>query len=237
MCSSSKSKLKETPGLFSTQIAAGGQLECIPDRSRDIQSSIRKGLHSIQPWHHCRTMPPRDAEGDLRAQDNLARSRDDVVGAPLSCAIKFARRTNSHSAPRFPLARCTTRRESPPGFGTFRIVREPSFRKDLQMRSLAFAVAIGSMALLTSGSAGALPAAFVDSPAAAEANLLLVRDGCGRGMRFSNRLQACVEEFDRGPRRGPPPPFYVAPPPPRVIVPVCPPGQRFSNSRRACVWR
>ena len=113
------------------------------------------------------------------------------------------------------------------------------------MRSLALAVAIGSMALLTSGNAGALPVGLVESTAGVEANLLLVRDGCGRGMRFSNRLQACVEDFDGG-RRGPPPPppYYYGggdyrrppPPPPRIFIPACPPGQRFSNSRQACVW-
>jgi hypothetical protein len=107
------------------------------------------------------------------------------------------------------------------------------------MRLLAFFVAIVAMALLSSGSAGALPVVSVESVAAIESNVLLVRDGCGRGMRFSNRLQACVADFDRG---GPPPPRYYGErdyyrgPPPRVIIPQCPPGQRFSNSRQACVW-
>jgi hypothetical protein len=41
-------------------------------------------------------------------------------------------------------------------------------------------------------------------------------------MRFSNRRQACVEDFDRDP-------------PPRVVAPGCPRGTRFSNSRQACV--
>jgi hypothetical protein len=106
------------------------------------------------------------------------------------------------------------------------------------MRSLAFAVAIGSMAFLTSGNAGALPLAPVESAAAVESNLLLVRDGCGRGFRYSHRAGGCVEDF-----RGPPPAVYIrpAPPPPIFIRPAprvvgCPPGQRFSNSRQACVW-
>jgi hypothetical protein len=106
------------------------------------------------------------------------------------------------------------------------------------MRLLAFFVAIVAMALLSSGSVGALPVGSVDSVAAIESNMLLVRDGCGRGMRFSNRLQACVVDYDRG---GPPPRYYgerdyYRGPPPRVIIPQCPPGQRFSNSRQACVW-
>jgi hypothetical protein len=102
------------------------------------------------------------------------------------------------------------------------------------MRSLAFAVAVGSMTLLSSGSAGALPVLSGESAASAvESNLLLVRDGCGRGMRYSNRRGGCVPD-DYG--RGPPPPPYYAPPPPRLVIPVCPPGQRFSNRRQACVW-
>ena len=121
---------------------------------------------------------------------------------------------------------------------TFAAVSLPSFQKELQMRSLAYAVAIGSMALLTSGSAGALPNAPGESAFGVASNLLLVRDGCGRGMRFSNRMQACVEEFDRGP---PPPRFSddfrrPPPPPPRVFIPPCPPGQRYSSYRQACVW-
>jgi hypothetical protein len=126
---------------------------------------------------------------------------------------------------------------------TIRIVRQPSFQKEsLQMRSLAFAVAIGAMALLPSGNAGALPGALVESAVAVESNLLLVRDGCGRGFRWSNRRQACVEDFQGPPpavyiRPAPPPPVYIRPaPPPPVYRPACPPGMRFSNSRQACVW-
>ena len=105
------------------------------------------------------------------------------------------------------------------------------------MRSLAVFVAIAATALLSSGSAGALPVVSVESVAAIESNMLLVRDGCGRGMRFSNRLQACVADYDRGPPRyyGERD-YYRGGPPPRVIIPQCPPGQRFSNSRQACVW-
>lgn len=109
------------------------------------------------------------------------------------------------------------------------------------MRSLAFAVAVGFAALLGSGSAGALPVGPASAPAvsAAEGDLLLVRDGCGRGYRYSSRRGGCVPDFDRGP----PPPRYYAPAPaivlpvPRVVIPACPPGQRYSNSRRMCVWR
>ena len=104
------------------------------------------------------------------------------------------------------------------------------------MRPLAYAIAIGSMALLTSSNVGALPRASVESATGVETNLLLVRDGCGPGMRYSYRRDACVEDFDRGP---PPPRYYndYRAPPPRVFVPPpCPPGQRYSNYRQACVW-
>src|SRR4029453_10444382 len=99
------------------------------------------------------------------------------------------------------------------------------------MRSLAFLAAIGSMALVSSSSAGALPVVSAESVAAIESNMLLVRDGCGRGMRFSNRVAAWAPDSARGP---PPPPYYYGErdyrrgPPPRVVIPACPPGQRFS---------
>ena len=117
------------------------------------------------------------------------------------------------------------------------------------MRPLVTAVAIGSMSLLAFNNAVAVPVAPVDGAALAP-SLVLVRDGCGRGMRFSNRLQACVEDFDDGYRQvlppryygedGPPPRYYrddvYRRPPPAPILPTCPPGQRFSYSRQACVW-
>src|SRR5438128_5896348 len=116
------------------------------------------------------------------------------------------------------------------------------------MRPLTFAAVVGSIALLTCGNAGALPGASVKGATDAS-KLLLVRDGCGRGMRFSNRMQACVEDIEDGYRQGPPlrydqgPPlrYYQDPPlrydgeenyrrapPPQPIIPACPPGQRFS---------
>jgi hypothetical protein len=59
------------------------------------------------------------------------------------------------------------------------------------MRSLAFAAAIGAMALLPSGSAGAFPIA-PGVGASVESNVLEVRDGCGPGMRWSNGRGMCV---------------------------------------------
>src|SRR5262245_13104113 len=119
---------------------------------------------------------------------------------------------------------------------------------ETKMRSLAFALAISTMALLPSGSAGALPLAPAAS-SGVEPEVLLVRDGCGRGMRWSNRMQACVQDFGPGPRYyDDSPDTYVRPVnpprvvvvPPRMVVPprvvTCPPGQRWSNGRGTCVW-
>lgn len=97
------------------------------------------------------------------------------------------------------------------------------------MRSVVFAAAVSAVALMSSGPAGALPLAPVES-SAVESNLLLVRDGCGPGMRYSHRMQACVRDF------GPPPPYGYRPPPPPPPRPICPPGMRFSYRAQACVW-
>ena len=85
----------------------------------------------------------------------------------------------------------------------------------------ALVLAVGVFALLA-GPADAAPLTFSKSAISQsdETVLTLVRDGCGRGMRFSNRLQACVEAFGGGPR---------------FVEPGCPRGMRFSNSRQACV--
>ena len=113
------------------------------------------------------------------------------------------------------------------------------------MRSTAFAIAIGAMALLPFGNAGAFPLAPVESAAAVDSSLLLVRDGCGRGFRYSYRAGGCVRDYAPPPpvyvRPAPPayvaPPVYVRPaPPPPVYRPACPPGQRWSNRMGGCVW-
>lgn len=115
------------------------------------------------------------------------------------------------------------------------------------MLLIAFAVAAAGLSALVSSDAVAAPLA-VAKPAAVESHTLLVRDGCGRGMRFSNSRQACVEDFGEGrgdygegPRgygdrpRGPGygDGYRDAP---RVMVPDCGRGMRYSNSRQACVY-
>ena len=74
-----------------------------------------------------------------------------------------------------------------------------------------FAIEANAAALMTKGA--------ITQSATQDSDLLLVRDGCGRGMRFSNSRQRCVEDFGGGPR----------------VEPGCPRGMRFSNSRGRCV--
>jgi hypothetical protein len=92
--------------------------------------------------------------------------------------------------------------------------------------ALALIVAIVGTFLLATGSADAAPLALgkgaIVQSDALESDVTLVRDGCGRGMRWSQRRQACVEDFGGGP-------------PPVVVQPACRPGWRWSNSRGGCV--
>jgi len=91
--------------------------------------------------------------------------------------------------------------------------------------SLALIIAIGAAFLLHAGRADAAPLGLAKSAivqsGAQDSDLTLVRDGCGRGMRFSNSRQRCVEDFNGGGGR--------------YVEPGCPRGMRFSNSRQACV--
>ena len=97
-------------------------------------------------------------------------------------------------------------------------------RRTIRSTTLA-ALALPILAMLLMASdAGAVPLGLgkgaINELSAHESTVILVRDGCGRGMRFSNRRQMCVEDFDRGPR---------------FVAPGCPRGMRFSNSRGRCV--
>lgn len=65
-------------------------------------------------------------------------------------------------------------------------------------KNLSTAALVGGMSLVVSLSAQALPLA--PSPVSViEDSITLVRDGCGPGMRFSNRRGACVPDYG-GPR-------------------------------------
>lgn len=92
---------------------------------------------------------------------------------------------------------------------------------------------IAAATLVFSDDARALPASGA-AHGLVESRTLLVRDGCGRGMRYSNRRDTCVEDFDRdrGFDRGRG--FRDAPR--RNFRDECGRGMRFSNSRQRCVF-
>jgi hypothetical protein len=96
------------------------------------------------------------------------------------------------------------------------------------LKTLTFAVALGAMTALFSAGASALPATPVLTQDAG-IDVTLVRDGCGRGQRFSSSRGRCVDSDrgfrgrDRDFRRG------------RSSRDDCRRGWRFSNRRGRCV--
>jgi hypothetical protein len=62
------------------------------------------------------------------------------------------------------------------------------------LKSIKIAVAIGAIATLFAVAASAQPLAAVKSQPAVASKLTLVRDGCGRGRHFSDRLDRCVDD-------------------------------------------
>jgi hypothetical protein len=101
------------------------------------------------------------------------------------------------------------------------------------LKALAFTAALGAIAALSIADAGALPLA-PSKPALENADLSLVRDGCGRGMRYSRRAGGCVP-IDGAVVVAPRvvAPMVVAP---AIIAPrACPWGYRWSNRFQQCV--
>ena len=107
-------------------------------------------------------------------------------------------------------------------------------------RMLMVAAAVGALGALVTFEAGAMPLSPVEQGFGVS-DLMLVRDGCGRGMRFSERRQRCVPDVEREiavcPRG-----FSWSDGRQRCVPEVrvqegCPPGYRFSDSRQACVPR
>lgn len=109
-------------------------------------------------------------------------------------------------------------------------------------RMLVMTAAVGVLSAFGAFGAGAMPFSPVQHGFTVD-DTLLVRDGCGRGMRFSERRGRCVPDEDRDVRvcpRG----FRWSErrercvPEERERVRVdCPPGFRFSESRQICVPR
>ncbi len=99
------------------------------------------------------------------------------------------------------------------------------------LKTLALTVAMGAMTVLSTADAGALP--LIQSKQTIEnADLSPVRDGCGRGMRYSRRAGGCVPDGPVviAPRVYAPAPIIVAP-----AVRGCPWGTRWSNRFQQCV--
>lgn len=72
---------------------------------------------------------------------------------------------------------------------------------EITRATLALTIAIGGFSLLISGSANARPLGSATSAIAQDAHdngFMLVRDGCGRGMRFSNSRGRCVPQSGGG---------------------------------------
>jgi hypothetical protein len=106
-------------------------------------------------------------------------------------------------------------------------------------RMLVMTAAVGVLSAFVAFDAGAMP--FFPVQGFTADDTVLVRDGCGRGMRFSERRGRCVPDEDREARvcpRG----FRWSERrercvPDEVVREACPPGFRFSESRQTCVPR
>lgn len=102
--------------------------------------------------------------------------------------------------------------------------------------SEARCLAAGAVALLGAAATAQAAPLVPGKSQGVETHALQVRDGCGRGMRFSERRGGCVEDFDGGPRgyyedRGPPPPppMYDRRPPPPEYDRRPPPPPEYSR--------
>lgn len=65
------------------------------------------------------------------------------------------------------------------------------------LKTLALTIAIGAGSALLAPVAGALPLSQDKAGAAASDTVLLVREGCGPGRQWSNRLRRCVTDSSR----------------------------------------
>ncbi len=98
------------------------------------------------------------------------------------------------------------------------------------LKTTTFTIAIAAMSALFALDASALPLAAAKQQAAVESQLTLVRDGCGRGMRFSNHRDDCVVDRHSRSRRD----FRSRH---HFVSDECRRGWRFSNSRQRCVQK
>ena len=64
------------------------------------------------------------------------------------------------------------------------------------LKTIAFALALGAATTLPVADAGALPLAQAKQTTGGS-DLTLVREGCGRGFQFSERIGRCVKDSPR----------------------------------------
>jgi hypothetical protein len=62
------------------------------------------------------------------------------------------------------------------------------------LKTIALTAALGAAAALMPAGAGAMPLAQDKAGIAASDTVLLVREGCGRGMQWSERRRRCVPD-------------------------------------------
>ena len=65
------------------------------------------------------------------------------------------------------------------------------------LKTIAFAAAIGAAAALIPASAGAMPLAQDKAGIGSSDTVLLIREGCGPGMQYSERRRRCVPDSMR----------------------------------------
>jgi len=93
------------------------------------------------------------------------------------------------------------------------------------LKTIVLAAAIAAGTALMPAGAGAFPLGQDKSGVAAATDMLLVREGCGPGRQWSERLRRCTRDTPRARARD-------------VIQDVrCGPGFRYSDRLRRCVRR
>ncbi len=97
------------------------------------------------------------------------------------------------------------------------------------LKTIAFTVALAAATALIPAGASALPLAQGKASVAAEDTVLLVREGCGRGMQWSERRRQCVPDSARAQVRD-----LMRRDEPRRVE-RCGRGFRWSEGRSRCV--
>ena len=96
------------------------------------------------------------------------------------------------------------------------------------LKTIALTLALGASALLVAD-AGAAPLSTGKLAIENSSDITLVREGCGPGRQYSERLRRCVEDTPRAQMRDTVRDVV------RPIVPRCGPGWRYSERRGRCV--